>query len=78
MMGSVLVAMELIRFSTGTDDMSEITCAKCGASLDLHQLDIENPWRMLGACESCKSWYLIDAEEAVMVLLPDERELREI
>jgi hypothetical protein len=76
MMDSVFVAMDLIRLPFRYDDPSNIRCGKCFEELDRHQLDIELPSRMLGTCESCKAWYLIDLEEGLMVLLPDEGDLR--
>lgn len=75
-MDSVFVAMDLIHLPFRSDAISSIRCTKCYSMLERHQLDTELPSRMLGTCESCKAWYLIDVEEALMVLLPDERDLR--
>jgi hypothetical protein len=75
-MDSVFVAMDLIRLPFRSDDLSSILCTKCYSLLERHQLDTELPSRMLGTCESCKAWYLIDVEEGLMVLLPDEVDLR--
>jgi hypothetical protein len=75
-MDSTFVVMDLIRLPFHVDEPSNIRCGKCFEELDRHQLDIERPSRMLGTCDSCKSWYLIDLEEGVMVLLPDGSDLR--
>lgn len=77
-MDSVFVAMDLIRLRFCSEDSLSILCEKCYAELDRHQLDVTLPGRMLGTCESCKAWYLIDLEGGVMVLLPDEADLRGI
>ncbi len=75
-MDSVFVAMDLIHLPFRFDEASCILCTKCYAMLERHQLDTELPSRMIGTCESCKAWYLIDLEEGLMALLPDERDLR--
>ena len=40
------------------------------------------PERLLGVCEACKHWYLIDlvpeVSQGVMVLLPDNEGIREL
>ncbi|WP_406697055.1 hypothetical protein V5E97_39320 [Singulisphaera sp. Ch08] len=78
MMDSVFVSMDLIRLPFCVEESSTIRCEKCYDELERHQLDIALPGRMLGTCESCKAWYLIDLEGGVMVLLPDEADLRGI
>jgi len=75
-MDSVFVAMDLIRLPFRFEEPSNILCSKCYSTLERHQLDVELPSRFVGSCESCKAWYLIDVEEGLMVLLPDERDLR--
>jgi hypothetical protein len=77
-MDSVFVAMDLIRLPFRSDEPSHILCTKCYSALERHQLDIELPARMLGTCESCKAWYLIDLDRGLMVLLPDEVDLRAV
>ncbi|SIO66062.1 hypothetical protein SAMN05444166_7944 [Singulisphaera sp. GP187] len=77
-MDSVFVAMDLVRLPLRFDECLDIHCEKCDEELERHQLDIELPGRMLGTCELCKAWYLIDLEGGVMVLLPDESDLRGI
>lgn len=76
MMDSVFVAMDLVRVAVPTEDFGELPCTRCYAPLDLHQLDIHLPGRMLATCAECKAWYLIDVEESLMALLPDESDLR--
>jgi len=77
-MDSVFVSLDLIRLPFRIEDPTQIICTRCYAELARHQLDIKLPDRMIGTCECCKAWYLIDLEEGVMVLLPDERDIRGI
>ena len=46
-------------------------CQSCRSPLSLHQPDAEQPERLLGTCEACKAWYLIDAADKAMLPLPD-------
>jgi hypothetical protein len=50
--------------------------------LALHQPDPDSPERLLGVCERCKHWFLIDLllkrSEGVMVRLPDTRVIRDL
>ena len=78
MMASEFVAMDLVRLPFRLDESANIRCAKCLEELDRHQLDVELPNRLLGTCESCKTWYLIDLEEGLMLLLPGETGLRSL
>jgi uncharacterized protein YbaR (Trm112 family) len=54
------------------DCLAGTSCPCCPDNLVVHQPDPEMPDRLLGTCEECKSWYLIDAESGVMALLPCE------
>jgi len=78
MKASEFVAMDLVRLPSQLDESSNIRCGKCFEELDRHQLDIDLPGRLLGTCESCKAWYLINLEDGLMLLLPDEQELRRL
>jgi hypothetical protein len=50
--------------------LDEVHCLDCDAELLLHQPDPELPGRLLAICNECKSWFLIDAVEGVLVPLP--------
>src|SRR5690242_3353116 len=67
-------------FSRLPEDLDDGGCLACGASLELHQPDIDSPDRMVGICTKCGCWYLLDTiagtDEAVMVGLPDGEALR--
>jgi hypothetical protein len=51
-------------------------CLKCRTTLAVHQPDPDAPGRLLGTCESCGSWHLIDLAESALILLPDCRTIR--
>ena len=51
-------------------DVLEVRCTKCESPLELHQPDQGLPERLLGTCEDCYAWYLMDVTKGVMVLLP--------
>ena len=48
----------------------------CEAPLEVHQPDAEHPDRILGTCERCQGWVIVDfapeSDEGVMVFLPGE------
>jgi hypothetical protein len=38
-------------------------CPDCHHPLDFHQPDLSLPNRLLGICESCRAWLLLDIDE---------------
>jgi hypothetical protein len=52
-------------------------CLRCGAALELHQPDGDAPQRLLGTCDACGGWHLIDCDGSVVVLLPQAAALRD-
>ena len=56
---------------------SEILCARCHDPLERHQPDESQPDRLLGTCEGCGTWYLLDLLNSVMITLPDAETLDE-
>ena len=73
---TALFPLAVSRIWTDSEVPTETPCHTCGASLLIHQPDINAPERLLGTCDSCGSWHLIDCDRAVMVLLPDAVGLR--
>jgi hypothetical protein len=69
------VSLTMTRVRTRHDLLSQIACMSCDIKLDLHQPNLACPDRLLGICEGCQRWYIVDLvpgeEEAVMVLVPD-------
>jgi hypothetical protein len=72
----------MVRFSTPHDDLSRIACLTCEIGLDLHQPDSGSPDRLLGICAGCQQWFILDllpdADEAVLVLVPESRDFLKI
>jgi hypothetical protein len=64
------------------EDATWVCCLNCGAPLDLHQPEAEEPRRFVGTCDHCGRWYLLDwvppSGEGLMLLLPTYEELRAI
>jgi len=52
-------------------------CLACGELLSIHQPDVNAPERLLGTCDACGAWHLVDADRGVTVLLPDQDGLRD-
>jgi hypothetical protein len=69
------LTLTMVRFSTLLENSGGGRCITCDVDLDLHQPDIGSPDRLVGICEACGRWFVIDlipgTDEAVMVLLPD-------
>ena len=78
----VSVRLQASTVSTPLDDVISIDCTGCAQSLDLHQPDAALPNRMLGTCEACQAWYLIEfsseGTSAVILRLPTAGVLHEL
>ena len=48
-------------------------CENCGCELQLHQPDPDLPERLLGTCQECKSWFLVDLVAGCLTLLLSKR-----
>jgi hypothetical protein len=70
-MNSTCLALDPIRLMCETEDLSEVECPGCHGHVAIHQPEVRLPDRLLGTCESCRAWFLIDAAAGLMVLLPD-------
>jgi hypothetical protein len=66
-MNTPLALFERIRFELA----SEVLCARCQVVLVRHQPDEEQPDRLLGTCDGCGAWFLLDLTNSVMIALPD-------
>ena len=75
-MTTLYVSLDLVQTTADTESLAEVECARCGATLWIHQPDEQLTDRLLGTCPDCRAWYLIDAEAGLMALLPDETDLR--
>ncbi len=76
------VKLHFLRFPALFEDPFAAECLNCASDLTLHQPDMNTPERLLGVCESCKHWYLIDLvpdlSQGVMVWLPDQEVVRDL
>jgi hypothetical protein len=68
--------------ATGPDAPAIVSCPGCKIPLDLHQPDNLDPSRLLGICERCRSWQVIDLDldrgQAILVLVPGRESLRRV
>lgn len=75
-MNTVFVSLDQLHTPTDTRSLADLECTRCDATLCIHQPDEQLVDRLLGTCPDCFAWYLIDAVKGLMVLLPDETDLR--
>ena len=59
--------LDVLRFPVPNTQPIGPLCLKCSLPLSLSQPDLNSPERILGVCERCKGWFLID-------LIPDQTE----
>lgn len=78
--GTVSVVLGLSRSSSHSND--GVRCPDCEAGLVLHQPDEWNPDRLLGVCEECSRWFLLDLRPDqstwMVVSLPDPASFRDV
>jgi hypothetical protein len=74
---TISVPVTVVPLSTRAQVPVETPCLGCESPLELHQPDGNAPHRLLGTCDICGCWHLIDCDGAVIVLLPDATELRD-
>lgn len=71
----VAVTLRLDVAITCPDGLSPVYCLACRHPLDIHQPDPARPDRMLGTCDDCGRWHVIDCQpddgSAVLAMLPD-------
>jgi hypothetical protein len=73
---TISVRLTVVPLSTRPRVPAEVPCLRCGAALELHQPDGDAPQRLLGTCDACGGWHLIDGDRSVVLLLPDASALR--
>ena len=67
----ISVPLTVVPLSTRGRVPAEAPCLGCGSALELHQPDGNAPERLLGTCDACGAWHLLDCDGSVVVLLPD-------
>jgi hypothetical protein len=65
----MILAQELLS-EPSPDGMLSIVCTLCGSPLALHQPDPGQPERLLGICDECRTWFLIDEQTELIAPLP--------
>ncbi len=73
----ISVPLTIVLLSTRARVPAEVPCLSCGVALELHQPDGDAPQRLLGTCDACGGWHLIDCDGSVVVLLPEASALRD-
>jgi hypothetical protein len=66
-MNSTSLILDLIRMRSDPGDRSGVACPGCRHVLTLHQPDPQFPDRLLGTCDVCRAWSLIDSAAGLML-----------
>jgi len=78
----VAAHLDVLRFPVAVERPAGAHCLNCSAPLSLSQPDLASPDRLLGVCERCKHWFLIDLvpdmSEGLMCRLPDIEVIRSL
>jgi len=76
---SLPVTMPVSALSHSPADSDWVCCLNCGEHLDQIQPETQLPERLVGSCDHCGRWYLLDWDpgslKGLMVLLPSHEEL---
>jgi len=76
----VRVPLDILPFPRLVEEPGGTACPHCAASLTLHQPDLEMADRLLGTCDGCKRWYLVDLlpgrDDGFLVEMPDRELVR--
>ena len=72
--------LDVLHFPAPVEKTKDPSCLNCSSPLSLSQPDLDMPDRLLGICEHCKNWFLIDIVadqgEGTMVRLPEAQVIR--
>jgi hypothetical protein len=64
------VTLTLSRFAGEPDEYASTRCPACEGDLNFHQPDMRQPHRLLGICDDCDAWFLINLAKAQILHLP--------
>ena len=74
------INIALSYFSIAQARVHQLDCRDCGAGLDIHQPNPNQPDQFLGTCNDCGAWFRIDGQaeggKALVIRLPEAREVR--
>jgi hypothetical protein len=78
----VSARLDVLRFPVTVERSAAALCLNCSSPLSLTQPDLKSPDRLLGVCEQCKHWFLIDLipdmTEGIMCRLPPIEVIRSL
>jgi hypothetical protein len=78
----VSTELDVLCFPRAVDHHPRAYCLHCGSLLSLSQPDLGSPDRLLGVCERCKHWFIIDLiadrSEGLLCRLPDTQVIRHL
>jgi len=76
----ITISWEVTVLSVSTGELKASSCQKCGAKLNLHQPDEDDPSHLLGTCGQCGTWHMIEVTsrgtKSLLYTLPDAELLR--
>ncbi len=74
--------LDVLRFPAAVERPVKAHCLNCSLPLSLSQPDLNSPERLLGVCEQCTHWFLIDLiadhSEGLLCRLPDIEVIRQL
>ena len=74
--------LHVLRFPRVAAHPASAQCLSCSLPLSLSQPDLNAPERLLGVCERCGHWFLIDLipdrTEGLLCRLPDIEVIRQL
>jgi hypothetical protein len=74
--------LDVLHFPAAIPSPTGPSCLNCASPLSLSQPDLDMPERLLGICEQCKYWFLIDMlpdqTEGTIVRLPEAQVIRSL
>ncbi len=74
--------LDILQFPVSSEHTLGSHCLNCSSTLALSQPDLTLPERLLGVCEQCKSWFLIDLvpdqSAGLLLRLPDTEVIRQL
>jgi hypothetical protein len=74
--------LDVLLFPAAVERPVRPQCLNCSLPLALSQPDQDSPERLLGVCEQCKQWFLIDLipdhSKGILWRLPDIEVIRQL
>jgi hypothetical protein len=81
-LNTIKPSLEVLPFPASRPVAESSRCPNCTEVMTVLQPDYELPNRLIGACERCKRWYLIDilpdVSGGTMLRLPDMQVIRSL